>query len=142
MTIRRAAAADAALLAGLHATAFDRPWSAMEIHQLLSSGASGAVIEDAGFILWRTAGDEAEILTLAVDPARRRAGLGGALVEAALSGARGEGAASMFLEVAEDNAAAIALYAATGFEAAGRRKGYYARPGAAAVDALVLRRGA
>jgi ribosomal-protein-alanine N-acetyltransferase len=46
----------------------------------------------------------------------------------------------LFLEVAEDNAPARALYAQAGFEEVGRRKGYYARPQSAAVDALVLRR--
>jgi ribosomal-protein-alanine N-acetyltransferase len=42
----------------------------------------------------------------------------------------------MFLEVAERNGAARALYAAAGFAAAGRRRRYY--PDGA--DALVLRR--
>jgi [ribosomal protein S18]-alanine N-acetyltransferase len=42
------------------------------------------------------------------------------------------------LEVAEDNAAAIGLYKKNGFVETGRRKGYYERPGANAVDALVL----
>ena len=47
----------------------------------------------------------------------------------------------MFLEVAEDNRAARALYAAAGFASVGRRPAYYARPGAAdAVAALILRR--
>ena len=46
----------------------------------------------------------------------------------------------MFLEVAVDNPAAIALYQAAGFVPAGRRRGYYRRQGADAMDALVLRR--
>ena len=112
----------------------------MDIHQLLSSGASGAVAGEAGFILWRTAGGEAEILTVAVDPAMRRAGHGRALVDEAVRRASAEGAQALFLEVAEDTAAAIALDAAAGFAPAGRRKAYYPRPGAGAVDALVLRR--
>jgi ribosomal-protein-alanine N-acetyltransferase len=48
------------------------------------------------------------------------------------------GAERMFLEVAEDNAAARALYARAGFAEAGRRRGYYARPDGPAADALVL----
>jgi ribosomal-protein-alanine N-acetyltransferase len=40
--------------------------------------------------------------------------------------------------VAEDNAAARALYAKAGFTTEGRRKAYYARSGAPAVDAFIL----
>ena len=137
--MRPAVPEDAALLARLHSLAFDRPWGAMEFHQLLTTGAAGAVADDAGFILWRTAGGEAEILTLAVGPAHRRTGLGRALTLAALAAAAKEGAKVMFLEVAADNPAAIALYEQTGFGAAGVRKAYYVRPGGFA-DALVLRR--
>ena len=45
----------------------------------------------------------------------------------------------MFLEVAADNLAAIALYQATGFAKVGVRKGYYPHPDGAK-DALVMRR--
>ena len=58
--------------------------------------------------------------------------------EAAALAARNLGAEQMFLEVAEDNAAALALYRRAGFEAAGRRRGYYPREAGAAVDALLL----
>ena len=123
MTPRPATPDDAGLLARLHATAFDRPWSEAEFSQFLASGAKGVLADDAGFILWRAIAGEAEILTLAVDPARRREGLGQAL-----------------LEVADDNDAALALYAQAGFEAAGRRRDYYRRPGGVLRDALILRR--
>jgi ribosomal-protein-alanine N-acetyltransferase len=46
----------------------------------------------------------------------------------------------LFLEVADDNPAALALYEGSGFEQAGRRRAYYARPDARRADALVLRR--
>lgn len=130
---------DAAALAALHATAFDRPWGEAEIAALLATPRVVALAEPgAGFVMVRAVADEAEILTLAVVPAARRRGLGRRLVEAAAAWAESAGAASLFLEVAEDNVAARALYAATGFAEAGRRPGYYARAGAAAVDALVL----
>lgn len=48
------------------------------------------------------------------------------------------GATRLFLEVAEDNAAARALYDRLGFEPAGRRPRYYSRPNGPAVDALLL----
>jgi len=77
---------------------------------------------------------------VAVRPELRGAGVGGRLVEAALESARADGAESVFLEVAEDNPNARRLYAGRGFEEVGRRPAYYPRPGAGAVDALVLRR--
>ena len=135
--VRGATAADAPALAALHALAFDHPWSAVEIAELLASGAVALMTAD-GFILVREAAGEAEILTLAVAPGARRQGLGRTLVEAALEWL---GPADLFLEVAADNAAAIALYERTGFARAGIRRGYYPRPGGAA-DALILKRAA
>ena len=137
MTPRPATPDDAGLLARLHATAFDRPWSEAEFSQFLASGAKGVLADDAGCILWRAIAGEAEILTLAVDPARRREGLGQALLTAAMDAANAQ---ALFLEVADDNDAALALYAQAGFEAAGRRRDYYRRPGGVLRDALILRR--
>lgn len=103
--------------------------------QLELPGAFGFIALDGGFVLARVAADESEILTLAVDPAVRRGGLGRRLVERARSEAGARGAGAMFLEVAETNEAARALYAAFGFVEIGRRPRYYAGN----VDALVLR---
>lgn len=126
-------------LAALHASAFDAPWSATEFDTLLMQDGVFALAEDGGFILCRMAADETEILTLAVAPRARRAGLGLRLVQAAMRRAAQAGAANAFLEVAVDNAAAVALYAKAGFGKAGLRRGYYARPPGPPVDALVLR---
>jgi ribosomal-protein-alanine N-acetyltransferase len=101
-----------------------------------------AVCQEAplGFIVVRAVAGEAEILTLAVHPEARRQGLGRALVESAATTAQTLGAEAFWLEVATDNAAATALYAAAGFESAGRRPGYYGRKGGERIDALVMRR--
>ena len=56
-----------------------------------------------------------------------------------LEEARRLGASEMFLEVAETNAAARALYARQGFGEIGRRARYY-QDGQTETDALVLRR--
>jgi ribosomal-protein-alanine N-acetyltransferase len=55
-----------------------------------------------------------------------------------VAGAAARGATRLFLEVADDNAAALALYARAGFSEAGRRPGYYARPDGVRQDALIL----
>ena len=132
------AAISAETLADLHAAAFAASWGAEAFAELLVQ--PGVVVETVGdgFILIRVVADEAEILTLAVRPAARRGGLGGRLVETAVVRAAALGAERRFLEVAEDNVAARALYARTGFTEAGRRRGYYARADGSREDALVL----
>lgn len=141
--IEAVSASAAELLAGLHARAFDRPWSASEIAKLLENAAVFALIARAdeahGFAMaWAAAGD-AELLTVAVVPEARRKGVGASLVTAAGVTALVRGAASMHLEVAEDNDAARALYRKLGYEEAGRRHAYYAGEGGS-VDAIVMRR--
>ena len=123
-------------LAALHAAAFAAPWGAAAMAELLAQPGVFAETADDGFILIRVVADEAEILTLAVAPMVRRNGAGRALVEAAAGLAGARGAASLFLEVAATNTAALALYASTAFDAAGLRRAYYAD----GADALVMRR--
>ena len=145
MIVRPAARAEADALGQVHAEAFEAPWSGDEI--LRFAGAPGGLAlvaehedgEIAGFILCRLIAGEAEVLTLAVRTAARRRGVASALLGAAIEATQLT-AASMFLEVGEDNPGAVALYAKAGFEPVGRRAGYYARPGAPAVDAIVMRR--
>ena len=125
-------------LAALHAEAFDTPWSVTAFADLLVQPGVMLQAEIDGFVLIRVAADEAEILTLAVRPGARRAGLGSRLVNAAAARAAAAGSRRLFLEVAEDNAPARALYGRLGFEPAGRRPRYYARPQGPAADALLL----
>lgn len=129
---------DAARLAAIHAEAFDAGWSAETIARLVDQVGVIALSEDAGFILIRVVADEAEILTLAVRPSARRCGVGARLVRQAADRARDDGAVRLFLEVAEDNTAARALYAACGYETVGRRPGYYVRPDGSNEAALIL----
>lgn len=127
-------------LAAIHAEAFDTPWSAEAFAALLTQ--PGVMLETApdGFVLVQVAADEAEILTLAVPPAARRKGVATALVETAARRAALVGAGRLFLEGAEDNLAARALYTRLRFEPVGRRPRYYARANGPAVDALLLAR--
>jgi ribosomal-protein-alanine N-acetyltransferase len=142
--IRVATPSDAATMAELHKPSFAEPWPAEAFASLLAReeiiGLIGALgHSDQGLIVVRAAADEAEILTLCVEDSVRRKRLGRDLVEAACEAARLRGVARMFLEVAENNQAARALYGNLGFTAVGRRPAYY-RNGDAAADALVLRR--
>jgi ribosomal-protein-alanine N-acetyltransferase len=144
--LRAAAIDDAERLAILHAACFADCWSTGAMIEVLrTQGSFGFVIEIAqlplcALALARCAADEAELLTIGVAPAWRRHGLARELISAVSDEARTRGARHIFLEVAEDNAAARALYADEGFAPVGRRPGYYARPGVAPVDALTMRR--
>ena len=129
----------AASLAAVHAEAFDAPWDAAAFAGLADQPGVDVIAEPDGFILIRTAADEAEVLTLAVRPAGRRQGLGRRLLDRAVAAATARGARSLLLEVADDNAAALGLYATAGFVEAGRRPRYYARPDGSRRDALLLR---
>ena len=144
MTLEPVHSESADALARVHATSFDQPWNAADIAELLAApGGFGLALHEGSaplaFILVRAIAGEAEILTLAVDPSARRRGAARALVEAALLMAQTAGAEAMFLEVAADNAAAIALYAGAGFIRVGARPSYYPRE-TGAIDALVMRR--
>ncbi len=138
------AAGLAPAMAAIHAEAFagphETPWSAAAIAALLQQPGVFPVAAPDGFILMRAVAGEAEILTLAVRPAARRAGVGARLVREGLEAALELGATRVFLEVAEDNAAARALYAGAGFVEAGRRPGYYAGVDGRRRDALLLAR--
>ena len=88
----------------------------------------------AGFCAWRQVSQgEAELLNLGVDPEFRRKGVASELLNALNEAARGE----IFLEVAEPNVAAIALYQHHGWVAVGIRRGYYDR---GKINAVVMKK--
>jgi ribosomal-protein-alanine N-acetyltransferase len=125
------------VIAALHAAAFGAAcWNTAAFPVLLGTPSTFGFLREAGFILARVIAGEAEILTLAVAPEQRRQGIARSLLEEALAEAGRRGATEIFLEVAENNAAARRLYASAGFVQAGVRRDYYG-PGA---SALLLRR--
>lgn len=134
---------DPAALAATHAAAFaggERAWSAQEFGDLLAQ--CGVILcgDARAFVLGRVLLDEAEILTVATDPAFRRQGLARQALAAFQARAAAAGAARVFLEVAETNHAARALYTATGYAETGRRRGYYRQADGTRADALLLAR--
>jgi [ribosomal protein S18]-alanine N-acetyltransferase len=140
-TFSAAKPTDAAAIAALHGASFRRGWAEDEVYRLLVDPAVLAhrvMMRWAltGFVMSRLAADEAEILSVAIAPARRGRGLSRPLLDLHLRSLAGRGARTVFLEVDEHNAPACRLYDGAGFRQVGRRQGYYA--GGAA--ALVLRR--
>lgn len=132
--IRPAAASELDLLAELHAACFVEAWDADAFATLLAMPSAFALLAEepardmaSGFLMIRGAGDEAEIITLGILPARRRKGLARDLLAGGVKEAVLRGARRLFLEVAADNDAALALYRAAGFVQVGRRADYYHR---------------
>jgi [ribosomal protein S18]-alanine N-acetyltransferase len=77
-------------------------------------------------------------LGMLVDRDWRGRGVGSALVQAAVSRARGQGLHKLCLEVFAHNTAAIALYRKSGFVEEGRRAGQYRRASGELWDSVVM----
>lgn len=138
---------DADAIARLHALGFYRGWPREDFAAYLEDAKStpAYVACDAkhrvfGFAMLRLTADEAELLTIAVDPKWRGKGVGAALLKAAFDDLLMTPARKMFLEVAADNPPAIALYRRHGFAEIGRRDGYFARANGQPATALVMSR--
>ena len=141
--IGRCAPFHAAVLSTLHGRCFDETWEEAALTRLLAMPGAFAFLaeEDAsptGFILCRGAGDECEVISLAVLPGFRRKGVATALLARALDEAGKGGVKKIFLEVAEDNAAGRSFYEALKFEAVGRREKYYKSTAGERRDALIM----
>ena len=141
--------ADIERVAEMQATCFHEPWGAASIAKTLSlPGAFALILRDttpagrvsAGFIVIQVVMDQADLLTLGVVPGLRKRGYARRLLEGGLVRAAGLGAKTVFLEVAEDNMAALALYRRAGFETMGRREGYYRDPEGRRIAAVTMRR--
>lgn len=117
------------------------PWSAGNFADSISAGYACWVMLDGaervGYGVLMMVIDEAHILNISVVAARQRGGLGRQLLERFASLARECGARRLLLEVRPSNEPALALYARAGFQAIGRRKGYYPAVGGRE-DGLVM----
>lgn len=143
MTIRSAGPDDIPAIADLEAAALgDDAWSdglitegvaghLPTIHYLVAE-IDGRVVGHAVASVLPGTGDLAELQRIAVDDSCRRGGHASRLLEAVVALATGGGADRLLLEVREDNAGALAFYAARGFTTLARRPRYY-RDGATAV---------
>jgi [ribosomal protein S18]-alanine N-acetyltransferase len=137
---------DADTLAALHAQGFHRGWPSADFASYIAGRdtpvyvACDAKRKIAGFAMLRLAADEAELITIAVEPRWRKKGVGRALMDALLTDLRMTPARRLFLEVAADNPAALRLYARLGFTTISERQGYYARPDGRPATAIVMAR--
>ncbi|MGB8397604.1 ribosomal protein S18-alanine N-acetyltransferase [Bradyrhizobium sp.] len=143
--IEPASQRDAARLAQLHGASFHRGWGEGEFetmlterHTLVHRLRRGQKI--IGFAVSRMAADEAELLSIAIDPRQRGRGLSRTLLLTHLGHLVGCGVRTVFLEVEEHNLPARRLYERAGFDVVGRRERYYQQPGGEQLNALLMRR--
>ena len=101
----------------------------------LVAESAGALVGYAGMMFG--GGAQADVVTLAVDPAHWGQGTGTALLCALVEEAGRRGYTEVLLEVREDNPRARRLYLRHGFTEIGIRRGYYQPSG---VDAVVMRK--
>ena len=127
--LRRATPADLDAIMHLErATFVDDAWPADAMRRELESehgyylvavdgeaDAPGAALFGYGGLLAPAGSGQGDVQTIAVEPARRGAGLGRALMEALLAEARRRDAEFVFLEVRADNPVAMRLYESLGY---------------------------
>jgi len=128
------------VVANLHQRAFDENWSAKEFQNLITMPASFGFLAlkgalPVGFVLCQGDDVEAEIITIASDPACERRGIGTILLQCVLKQTQ-----RLFLEVAEDNIKAINFYEKQDFQTIGKRPRYYNRGSGNHCDALVMQK--
>ena len=145
VAIEPATLRDAPRLAQLHGASFHRGWGEGEFEQMLSE--RNTLVHrlrqgrrTIGFAVSRMAADEAEILSIAVEPKHRGRGLSRNLLLTHLGHLAGHGVRTVFLEVEENNQPARRLYNRAGFGVAGRRERYYKQPGGEQLNAVLMRR--
>ena len=137
---------DADMVAKLHAHGFYRGWPREDFAAYISGEgtplyvACDAKRKIAGFAMLRHLGEEAELISIAVDPKWRKRGVGVALLRALIDDLLMSPAKKLFLEVAADNVAALKLYGKFGFQKVSERRGYYPRPDGTPATAIVMAR--
>jgi ribosomal-protein-alanine N-acetyltransferase len=132
-------------MAQLHGASFHRGWGEAEFDSMLAERNTLIHLlrmkrKVIGFVASRMAADEAEILSIVIDPAHRGRGLSRNMLLTHLGHLAGRGVRKVFLEVEENNQPARRLYEQTGFAVVGRRERYYRQPGGEHLNALLMRR--
>jgi tRNA threonylcarbamoyl adenosine modification protein YeaZ len=146
ITIADALSSHAAVIAELHADCFAPGWSSKAVAELMAMPGAFALLAQAsagepiGFVIARSAADEAEILGLGVRSSYRRLGVAAALLREAAARLVLRGARNLHIEVARSNAAALRAYEKLGFMVTGERKDYYAAACGRREDALTMTR--
>ena len=133
-------------LAAIHAKAMSlpAPWNTNDFADLMKSiHVFDVPLKHAdvtvGFALGRVVHDEAELLTIAVLPEYQRRGFGKSCLVRFEETARNHGATFAYLEVAQTNLGARALYERQDWKETGRRRAYFRGPNGR-IDAILMQK--
>lgn len=99
----------------------------------------GRPLQILGFCICRLILDEAEVITIAVHPHHRQQGIGHLLMDSTLRHLHRERATKLFLEVEENNLAALALYQHFEFKKISKRTAYYQSQNDR-IDAIIMQK--
>ena len=130
-SVRVATAQDIPAMADIHALSFPAGWTVADLVGILAVPGAGALVVELagtlyGFVQFQWVAGDAEINTICVSPNYRRQHFGQDVMRGLIAYLQTLGTTKLFLEVAENNAAARGLYESFGFQPSGLRKGYYA----------------
>lgn len=146
LLIRPAQREDAQEMAKLHAECFKNGWRAQDFTAYLAKPDTYTCLVAhtdergvVGFLCASRQADEAEILTLCVAERCRLKGAGRKLMAHALEDLKKQKMARLFLEVSQNNTAALRLYQSLGFLEVGRRPHYNTSTDGSRLDALVMK---
>ncbi|MCC3862354.1 ribosomal protein S18-alanine N-acetyltransferase [Pseudemcibacter aquimaris] len=137
------------LISQIHEEVFlgapEQSWTKSEFESMFAiSGTECFIIKNndkpLGFSLVRSVADEAEIITFCILPNHTKNGYATLLLEWIVKELQKRALNRLFLEVRENNIAAIKLYKKCLFDIIGRRKGYYHNHQGEKIDAIVMQR--
>jgi ribosomal-protein-alanine N-acetyltransferase len=138
IVIRPLTYADLPRVMAIERRSFPTAWS-LSMFVLELSKPSGVCLaamdasELVGYLICARYAEAYHLMNVAVDPDRRRQGIGRALIDEMLERVGAD--ASVTLEVRVSNSGAIALYEGYGFRSVGTRRRYYADTGE---DAIIM----
>lgn len=135
------------LLSRIHAASFEglpeQSWSVGDFQEMFQIHGTFAYVinlqeQPMGFIMIRETIDEAEIITFCILPTWCNNGYAAYLLEWLIRKLQLQCFKRLFLEVRENNEAAIRVYNKCSFKIIGRRTGYYKNQNKGNIDALVM----
>lgn len=131
-------------VAAIHERIFDTPWSAIALKNMFapnSTNKASLILHDCeiiGFVIYSLVLDEAEIISIGIDPNFQKQGHARRLLAYEINLLKNLRIKKLFLEVSQHNIAARKLYESLGFVPIAKRKKYYKQADGAFADALVL----
>lgn len=127
----------------IESASYEFPWTRGNFIDSLAAGYHAQLLTvpgacPAGYLVAMSGYEEMHLLNLTVDPAQRRRGHAGFMLDALVQQCCRVQAHVLWLEVRESNLRAQTLYRHYGFEHAGMRRGYYPAPRDSREDAVVM----